>query len=206
MIEFLQPVLAHAKTGRQTARGRLLLKHHHRVTGACQSIRRMQAQRAPAKYGIVHISLSLVCALNCYVNRRNCSTVGQGEKVGSANNCGCLPYISAPLSGSAAGTTILSMRSILISIVVPDPGLWVFQTLLISPFRNQIEVVVGAIHHVDSPRVAGIGVRNRADLVSVEDTDALTIREAGIRFRIVEVRRSSVDFLRGKRCLVVEVE
>src|SRR6266699_1137162 len=63
--------------------------------------------------------------------------------------------------------------SILISIVVPDPVLRSFQTFLISPLRNQIEVVVGAVHHVDSPRVARVGVKNRAALVFVEHADSL---------------------------------
>ena len=90
--------------------------------------------------------------------------------------------------------------------MVPDPVLRPFQTLLISPLRNQIEVVVGAVHHVDSPRVARVGVKNRAALVFVEHADSLTVRVVGVHSRIVVERRSTVDFLRGKGRLIVKVE
>src|SRR6266849_4516956 len=98
------------------------------------------------------------------------------------------------------------LPSILVSVVVPDPGLRSFQTLLISPLRNQVEVVVGSVHHIDSPRVARVGVKNRAALVFVEHADSLTVRVVGVHSRLVVERRSTVGFLRGKGRLIVKVE
>src|SRR5258707_8169990 len=100
----------------------------------------------------------------------------------------------------------VSMRSVLVSVVIPDPGLRIFQTLLIPSLGNQVEVLVGGIHHIDAPRVARVGVKNRAALVFVEDADALTIHHAGVRSYIVEERRSTFDFLRVKGGLIVKVE
>src|SRR5260370_15226247 len=96
--------------------------------------------------------------------------------------------------------------SVLVSVMVPDPGLRTFWTILISPFGNEIEVLVGGLHHVDSPRVARVGVKHRAARVLVEHADALTVRIAWIRLRIVVERRSPLDFLGGKGRLIVKVE
>src|SRR5260221_1445753 len=100
----------------------------------------------------------------------------------------------------------VSMRSVLVSVVIPDPGLRIFQTLLIPSLGNQVEVLVGGIHHIDAPRVARVGVKNRAALVLIEDADALTVHHAGVHSCIVEERRSTLDFLRGKGGLIVKVE
>jgi len=110
----------------------------------------------------------------------------------------CLQRIHSPERAVAS--------SIFISIVVPDPGLWPFQTLLISTLRNQVEVVVGAVHHVDSPRIARVGMKNRTALVFVERTDSLTVRVVGIHYPIVIERCSTLDFLRGKGRLIIIVE
>src|SRR5260370_20359872 len=98
------------------------------------------------------------------------------------------------------------MRSVQVSVVIPDPGLRVFQILLIPSLGNQVEVLVGGIHHIDAPRVARVGVKNRAALVFVEDADTLTIHHAGVRSCIAEERRSTLDFLRCKGSLIVKVE
>src|SRR5438477_6076575 len=58
-------------------------------------------------------------------------------------------------------------RSAFVAIVVPHPVLWRFR-VLISPFGNQVEVVIGGVHHVDSARVGGVGVKNGAAFVLVE--------------------------------------
>src|SRR2546421_1505081 len=45
-------------------------------------------------------------------------------------------------------------RSAFVAIAVPHPVLWRFR-VLISPFGNQVEVVISGVHHVDSARVGG---------------------------------------------------
>src|ERR1700737_4608471 len=74
--------------------------------------------------------------------------------------------------------------SVLVSVVVADPVLCRFR-ILISSLRNQIEVVIGGVHHVDAPRIARVGVKDSAALVLVEHAGSLTVLETGTRFRIV---------------------
>ncbi len=61
-------------------------------------------------------------------------------------------YSTSPLGHSSFQTP--AHVSVLVCVVVPDPVLRSFQPLLISPLWNQVEVVVGAVHHVDAPGVA----------------------------------------------------
>src|SRR5205814_3130562 len=105
---------------------------------------------------------------------------------------GIATTVSAPLGHSSFQITVHA--SILVSVVVPDPVLRSFQTLLISPLRNQIEVVVGAVHHVDSPRVARVGVNNRGALVFVQHAASLTVRVVGVHPRTVVECRSTVAY------------
>src|SRR5258708_34578330 len=114
--------------------------------------------------------------------------------------------VTEPRPSCTAVPKSVPMRSVLVSVMIPDPGLRVFQTLLIPSLGNQVEVLVGSVHHVDAPRVARVGVKHRAALVFVEDADALTVHHAGVRSCIVEERRSTLDFLGGKGGLIVKVE
>src|SRR5439155_19429268 len=50
-----------------------------------------------------------------------------------------------------------------------------FQGVLVAPLGGQVEVVVGGVQHVDSPRVGGVGVKNGAARVLVEHADALAV-------------------------------
>src|SRR5579864_3242388 len=97
--------------------------------------------------------------------------------------------VKEPRPSCTAVLKFVSMRSVLVSVMVPDPGLRIFQTLLIASLGNQVEVLVGGIHHIDAPRVTRVGVKNRAVLAFIEDADALTVHHAGVRSCIVEERR-----------------
>src|SRR5260370_26751317 len=105
--------------------------------------------------------------------------------------------VTKPRPSCTAVPKSVSMRSVLVSVVIPDPGLRVFQTLLIPSLGNQVEGLVGGIHHIDAPRVARVGVKNRAALLLIEDHDALTAHHPGVRSFIVEERRATLDFLMG---------
>src|SRR5581483_1934677 len=64
--------------------------------------------------------------------------------------------------GSSRGTNDWSaVRRILVLVVVLHPALRVFR-IFITPLGNQIEELIGGVHHVDPPRVAGVGVENIA--------------------------------------------
>src|SRR5256885_5078199 len=94
----------------------------------------------------------------------------------------------------------------LVSVVVAHPGLREFQAVLVPTLGGQVEVVVGGVQHVDSPRVRGVSVKNGAARVPVEHADALPVAHADVEFRKVVERRSAFDFLRSERRLVVVVE
>ena len=56
------------------------------------------------------------------------------------------------------------------------------------------------------PRVAGVGVKDRAALVFGEHADSLTIQIFSICYGIIVEDCSTLDLLRGKGCLIVKVE
>src|SRR5689334_10048598 len=86
----------------------------------------------------------------------------------------------------------------LVSVVMPDPCLRVWKALLIAALGNQVEVLIGGIHHVNAARKAGIGMKHCAALVPIERANPLTVQGARVRSRIVVERRSFVSFFRGK--------
>ena len=90
----------------------------------------------------------------------------------------------------ATASKPVSVCSVLVSVVVPDPGLRVWKVLLIAALGNQIKVLIGGVHHVDAACKARIGMKHRAALVLVEHADPLTIGGAGVRSDIVVERRS----------------
>src|ERR1700730_13369699 len=92
----------------------------------------------------------------------------------------------------------LPLRSVLVSVMVPDPGQRTFCTIVISSSGSQFEILVGGVHHVDTSRVARVGVKDRAALVFVEDTDPLPVQSVGTGSGIVVERGSLVGFLGGK--------
>ncbi len=75
----------------------------------------------------------------------------------------------------AAAPKPVSVCSVLVSVVVPDPCLRVWKFLLIAALGNQVEVLIGGVHHVDAARKAGIGMKHRAALVLVERANPLTV-------------------------------
>ena len=92
----------------------------------------------------------------------------------------------------------ISVCSVLVSVVVPDPVLRVWKVLLIAALRNQVKVLIGGVHHVDAARKAGRGMKHRAALALVEHADPLTIGGVGVRSDIVVERRLMVGFLGDK--------
>src|SRR5215471_17561799 len=84
-----------------------------------------------------------------------------------------------PEQEGAAAPKSVSVCSVLVSVVVPDPGLRVWKVLLIAALGNQVEVLIGGVHHVDAARKAGIGMKHRAALVFIECANPLTVQGAG---------------------------
>ena len=68
---------------------------------------------------------------------------------------------------------LADMESIL--IVPTDPLHREVEAVLIASFGHKVEVLVGAIEHVNAPPVAGIGVQHVAALALVEDAHALLV-------------------------------
>ena len=91
----------------------------------------------------------------------------------------------------AAALKPVFVYSVLVSVVVPDPCLRVWKVLLSATRGNQVEVLIGGVHHVNAARKAGIGMKHRAALVLVEHADSLTVQGAGVRSDIV-VERGSI--------------
>jgi hypothetical protein len=60
-------------------------------------------------------------------------------------------------------------RSVSILIVPAHPLHREFEAVLIAAFGHEVEVMIGAVEHVNAPRVAGIGVEHLASLIFVED-------------------------------------
>src|SRR5438045_1685293 len=75
-------------------------------------------------------------------------------------------------------TTITSLRSTMAAGVLnrrrrilvsqPHPIHRIWQVLLVTTERRQVEVMVGGVHHVEAAREAGIGVEDAALVVAVE--------------------------------------
>ena len=61
--------------------------------------------------------------------------------------------------------------SVAVGVVAPQPGHGIWQVLFVPPPRCQVDVVVGAVQHVQSPRVAGIGVQRLAAVAAQEHAD-----------------------------------
>src|SRR5882724_4181004 len=81
-----------------------------------------------------------------------------------------------------------------------------FEAVLIAAFRRKVEKMIGAIDHVDAPRVTGIGVEHLASLILVEDADSLLVRH-GVRPNLIVVVRLALGDLFGrKRHVIVGIE
>src|SRR2546427_99699 len=70
----------------------------------------------------------------------------------------CMPQASVPRYTHAAAMTtdvraIVALRRLVVLVVMADPRLRERQTRLIAALRGQIEVVIGAIHHVHAAAV-----------------------------------------------------
>src|SRR6266700_7142265 len=100
----------------------------------------------------------------------------------------------------------MDVISVFVSVMVPDPGQRTYWTILISSPGSQVEVLVRSIHHIDSSRVAGVGMKDRAALVFAEHADPLTILHPVVCYDIIVELFSTLDLLRGKGCLIVKVE
>src|SRR5467141_3754763 len=70
-----------------------------------------------------------------------------------------------------------------VSVVEAHPGLREFQSVLVPPLGNQVEVMVGGVQYVDSPGVTRIGVEDCAAFVLVEHAYALAVGHADVGFR-----------------------
>src|SRR5437879_5827925 len=96
--------------------------------------------------------------------------------------------------------------SVRVSIVMPDPGLRELQTVLVSPFGNQVEVVIGAVQHVDPAGIGRVGMEDRAPRVLVEDAEPLAVRAVHRRLRIVVEDCAAPDLFRRESHVIVVVE
>src|SRR5829696_4161984 len=74
-----------------------------------------------------------------------------------------------------------------------------------TPERRQVEVMIGGVHHVEGPSVAGIGVEHAPGLVATEHADSRRFLAAKARGSEIVVV-ASLDVLRRERNAVVVIE
>src|ERR1700741_2814396 len=81
---------------------------------------------------------------------------------------------SEAVRASAKNVTSVMMRCLVVSVlIVPaDPLHREIEAVLVAALGHEVEVLVGAVHHVDAARVAGIGVEHLAVLILGEDADS----------------------------------
>src|SRR5262249_28569 len=93
-------------------------------------------------------------------------------------------------------------------LVVPaEPFHREVEGVLIAALRHEVEELVGAIDCVDAPRVAGIGVKDCARLVLIEDADSRPLVFVGGKlapFKVPENRLTQLFC--GERDAVIPVE
>src|SRR5262245_306492 len=70
--------------------------------------------------------------------------------------------------------------SVLIPIVVTHPRLGVVMTRFVTPLGDEIEEMIGAVHHINAACIGRIRVKDSSVLVPVKHADALTVRHPGI--------------------------
>src|SRR6516225_2927848 len=93
------------------------------------------------------------------------ASVGSACRIGATHRS----FAAAATGFTMAGAD----RLVVVLVVVAHPGLAEGQGILIAPLRYQVEIVVADVQHVDSARVAGVGVEDLAAVVLVEDADAV---------------------------------
>lgn len=122
--------------------------------------------------------------------------------------CGFLSlWFAHPRHSRMSVPRICVHSSVLVSVMVPDPGHCPFETILISPPGSQVEVLVGDIHHVDTPIIAGVGVEDRTALILEEHTDSRFIwNSAAICSSIIVEDCSTLDLLWGPGYVIIKVE
>src|SRR5262245_57264571 len=90
--------------------------------------------------------------------------------------------------------------------MMPYPRLWIRQPVLITPFRHQVEVVVGSVHHVKPTRIARIGVENVSLRVLIKDTEAGGFLLPKLSHRIIVIPLALRHFFWRERNMIVPVE
>jgi hypothetical protein len=81
-----------------------------------------------------------------------------------------------------------------------------FEHALISTFWYQVEIVISAVKHIDTARIARIGVEHFVLTILVEDADAHEFGHGIWHNLIVIERLATGDLLGRERNLIVEVE
>src|SRR5262249_28621470 len=63
----------------------------------------------------------------------------------------------------------------------------VAQAGLVAPFRCEVEIVIGAVEHVEPARVTGIGVEDRARVIAIEHADAGTLAAPALADAVIVI-------------------
>src|SRR5216684_3889302 len=93
-----------------------------------------------------------------------------------------------------------------VSVVVADPLLCERQAILVPSLRDDVEVLIGGVEHVDSARKRRVRVEDVAVQVFVEHAGAFAVGETRLlRSEVIDVR-AACDFFRAERCPQVVVE
>src|SRR5215510_7121307 len=104
----------------------------------------------------------------------------------------------------AAPSAVKEIYSIL--IVSVDPLHREFEAVLVTALWSEIEIVVGAIEHIQAARVARISVEHLTTVTLVEDADSNPLQQRIRHNLVIVIRLALSDLLRCKRSLVVEIE
>src|SRR5260370_15950577 len=107
-------------------------------------------------------------------------------------------------SARSARRRLCAPASDSVLVMTADPGRPTVP--LVASFRNEIEVVVSDVHHVDTAGVSGIRVEDLPFAVFCEDAQPLALRQAWILDCVVVVGLPLGDLYGFERDSVIEIE
>src|SRR5262245_19646483 len=81
-----------------------------------------------------------------------------------------------------------------------------FKSFPVTALWSDIEIVVGAIEHIQAARVARISVEHLTTVTLVEDADSNPLQQRIRHNLVIVIRLALSDLLRRKRSLIVEIE
>lgn len=93
-----------------------------------------------------------------------------------------------------------------IAIMMADPGHAEGQTVFVAPFGDKIEEVIRAHQNVQSPRIAGIGMKDFARRILGEDAGTRTFFAGELALGVVVLHLASGLFFRREGNVIVKIE